>query len=372
MHYSNAHQNRHFLPWKIIKHSERLKMTKYLSRACATWAKNGQLNQSVFQKLKSHIDTENSNAAWLLFTLVTPHVPLIDPHFVMEYFRNSIHTPEGVGLYTLLQVLRVLYSSVVRLTREEQKLLQRDLVLLVSRFAVPPELIPTSVDIATVVSSLEAGEGNQKQFQSHVDGWAVDIIENIDVDLTNRILNPGGGGGSVEVEDDRMKRQIFTLGELAQICPHRINKRLFLLMQSIIFQQGTKHRRKKQKAAQTDGAPADEANVDIPGTQTQRSQPPECSFTPTTKLQALSIVTLAKMCIQHDDMAKKIVPAFGRLLDTTNDLAIKNNIMYALSDMCVRYASLVDPLLPQVIISLNIKPYITCNCFNCNLISTTR
>ena len=38
------------------------------------------------------------------------------------------------------------------------------------------------------------------------------------------------------------------------------------------------------------------------------------------------------------DMAKKIVPAFGRLLDTSADIAIKNNIMYALSDMCVRYA----------------------------------
>ena len=37
-------------------------------------------------------------------------------------------------------------------------------------------------------------------------------------------------------------------------------------------------------------------------------------------------------------MAKKIVPAFGRLLDTSADIAIKNNIMYALSDMCVRYA----------------------------------
>ena len=54
------------------------------------------------------------------------------------------------------------------------------------------------------------------------------------------------------------------------------------------------------------------------------------------------------MCLQHEDMAKKIIPAFGHLLDTTNDIAIKNNIMYALSDMCVRYASLVDPLLSQM------------------------
>jgi len=76
----------------------------------------------------------------------------------------------------------------------------------------------------------------------------------------------------------------------------------------------------------------------VPSSQTQSSQPPPCSFKPTTKLQAVAIVTLAKMCLQHEDMAKKIVPAFGRLLlddgaggDTS--VAIKNNVMYALTDM---------------------------------------
>ena len=28
-----------------------------------------------------------------------------------------------------------------------------------------------------VVSSIESGEGNAKQYQSNIDGWAVDIIE---------------------------------------------------------------------------------------------------------------------------------------------------------------------------------------------------
>ena len=57
----------------------------------------------------------------------------------------------------------------------------------------------------------------------------------IDEELTRGILQPATSGESVETE--RMMRQIFTLGELAQICPNKINKRLFLLMQSIIFQQ---------------------------------------------------------------------------------------------------------------------------------------
>ena len=57
----------------------------------------------------------------------------------------------------------------------------------------------------------------------------------------------------------------------------------------------------------------------------------------------MAIITLAKMCLQNEEMAKKIVPAFGRLLATNEDSAIKNNIVYALSDMCIRYANLVRP-----------------------------
>ena len=52
-------------------------------------------------------------------------------------------------------------------------------------------------------------------------------------------------------------------------------------------------------------------------TQTQSNDPVHCAFTPTTKLQALSVITLAKMCLQNEEMAKRVVPAFGHLLDTT-------------------------------------------------------
>jgi hypothetical protein len=70
----------------------------------------------------------------------------------------------------------VLCASVVRLKSEERKFLQKDLVTLLERFMLHPELISTAVDIATIVSSLEAGEGNLKAYQGLVDSWAVNII----------------------------------------------------------------------------------------------------------------------------------------------------------------------------------------------------
>ena len=43
-----------------------------------------------------------------------------------------------------------------------------------------------------MVSSIESGEGNAKQYQSNIDGWAVGIIEMIDGELTDKILKPTG------------------------------------------------------------------------------------------------------------------------------------------------------------------------------------
>ena len=56
--YDDARLNRHFLPWKILKYSERLKMTKYLSRACSTWVKDGQLKAPVYNVIKVSVSDD--------------------------------------------------------------------------------------------------------------------------------------------------------------------------------------------------------------------------------------------------------------------------------------------------------------------------
>ena len=106
-----------------------------------------------------------------------------------------------------------------------------------------------------------------------MDGWAVPILESIDTNISSVLLRPNAP--HCPVEEERLSRQIFTLGELCQICPHRTNKRMFLLMQSIVFQTGvptTSHM---------------ESNIPIlPTSQTQSTQPPTMQFVPSTKLQS--------------------------------------------------------------------------------------
>ena len=60
--FDKAVKTRHFLPWKILNATEKLKMTSYLSRACSQWAKDKMLKPSLLTMLRTHIDTENSNS----------------------------------------------------------------------------------------------------------------------------------------------------------------------------------------------------------------------------------------------------------------------------------------------------------------------
>ena len=334
VHKKNSSTVQHKLPWIILKQVEVCRMANYLSRACHSWAKDNTLTNTVIHNLQSYIGSEHNGPAWMLIGLITAHIPCKDPGTVMDYFNDAIANPEGVGLYTLLQVLKVLFASVSNLSKEDRASLKQNLQGLVKKFKIPPELIPTSVDVITVISSLEVEKDNMVQYQSSVDSWTVPMLETINTHLTSVFLQETTGE---TVDEDLLSRQIFTLGELCQVSPHRINQKMFLLMQSIVYQD-------------------QEANLTVTSQSSQpQTQTPRIQFVPSLKLQSLTVVTLGKMCLQHEDKAKKIIPAFGQILECSTDPAMKNNIMYVLSDMCVRYASIVDPLLPQMTTCLKDK-----------------
>lgn len=85
---------------------------------------------------------------------------------------------------------------------------------------------------------------NVKTYHNLLESWAVEIIDLINEELSQKILKPslttddaGEANSDNSYESTRMMRQIFTLGELSQLLPHKINKKLFLLMQSIVFEK---------------------------------------------------------------------------------------------------------------------------------------
>lgn len=85
-------------------------------------------------------------------------------------------------------------------------------------------------------------------------------------------------------EEDHIARRVITLGCAALHCPKEVNKRHFLMLQHAAFQP--------------------ESGVDAPIPSTQPQSQPTRKLPP--RLQAAAIISLGKLSIQHEEMAKQV------------------------------------------------------------------
>lgn len=53
-------------------------------------------------------------------------------------------------------------------------------------------------------------------------------------------------------------------------------------------------------------------------------------------VRAYAFITLGKLCLEDDYLAKKCIPAFAKELEISDSPIIKNNIMVILCDLCVK------------------------------------
>ncbi|MQM18445.1 hypothetical protein Taro_051436 [Colocasia esculenta] len=65
-----------------------------------------------------------------------------------------------------------------------------------------------------------------------------------------------------------------------------------------------------------------------------------------------SWVTMGKICLVDDKLAKRYIPLFIQELERSDSAAVRNNIMITMTDFCVRYTALVDCYIPKVSNSL--------------------
>ncbi|KAH7473984.1 Condensin-2 complex subunit D3 [Phytophthora ramorum] len=71
-----------------------------------------------------------------------------------------------------------------------------------------------------------------------------------------------------------------------------------------------------------------------------------------TPVRVCAFVTLGKLCLRDQELAKKCVTMFIRELRTCDEQDIRSNILLILGDLCIRYTSLVDAYVPTIALSL--------------------
>lgn len=60
------------------------------------------------------------------------------------------------------------------------------------------------------------------------------------------------------------------------------------------------------------------------------------------------LLSLGKLCLQHENLVQKYLPVFARELEVGTEVAVRNNVVVIMCDLCVRYTNVVDLYIPNI------------------------
>ncbi|XP_008067731.1 condensin-2 complex subunit D3 [Carlito syrichta] len=331
-HYSKFHaeDNSQVLAWALLAllTTECQDLSCYLNKAFRICSKKDKFSSTFMNNMISYTGTEHSAPAWMLLSKIACSSPRLDYTKIIESWEkiSSQQNPDPNILGHILCVIGHIAKHISKTTRDrvidgvKHKL---------NGFQWSLELISSAVDALQRLCRASAETPVEEQeLLKQVCG---DVLSSCEHHLSNIVLKEDGTGN---MDEDLLVKYIFTLGDIAQLCPARVEKRVFLMIQSILA-----------ASAAADHLPSFPCGSDAPA-----SQPPSQvrgSVMPSV-IRAHAIITLGKLCLQHEDLAKKSIPALVQELEVCEDVAVRNNVIIVMCDLCIRYTIMVDKYIPNI------------------------
>ncbi|CAL1547494.1 unnamed protein product [Lymnaea stagnalis] len=139
-------------------------------------------------------------------------------------------------------------------------------------------------------------------------------------------------------------------------------KRVTLLIQSIIAAPcigDSEHQ--DSSGSQTEGSCSQQGQSDSQDSNSQMTAPSSQASQPlsqfkgskmSTRLRAHAFVTLGKLCLVDESLAKKTIAALARELEESDSPAIRNNVVIVMGDLTIRYTTLVDRYVTNMAVCL--------------------
>uniref|UniRef100_A0A672UW88 Condensin-2 complex subunit D3 n=1 Tax=Strigops habroptila TaxID=2489341 RepID=A0A672UW88_STRHB len=285
------------LAWDLLTllTSDNQELNRYLNKAFHMWSRQNKFTSTFVNNIMSHVETERAVPAWMLLAKVARSSPKLDYSKIIESW-DSVSRQQNISTDTTGHMLCVMGHVAKHLPKK------------------------TAVGKAGF------------ELLNQVCG---ELVSNCESYISNIVLKKDG---AKQLQEDLLVRHLFLLGEAAQLCPAKVEKRVFLLIQSIL------------------AAPVSEDKCEAPSLLpvVVASQPLSQfrgSAMPSV-VRAHAFITLGKLCLQHEDLAKKCIAALARELEVTQDVAVRNNVIIIMCDLCVRYTAMVDRYIPNISLCL--------------------
>ncbi|NXL62192.1 CNDD3 protein, partial [Chordeiles acutipennis] len=323
------------LAWDLLTllTSESQELNRYLNKAFHMWSRQNKFTSTFVRNAMSHVETEHAVAAWLLLAKVAGSSPKLDYSKIIESWDN-VSRQQNMNIDTTGHVLCVIGHVAKHLPKSTCERLIDNIKCWLKESQCPLVVISPAVETLQKLCRAYADvpEEAQQELLNQVFG---DLVSTCESYISNIVLKEDG---AEQLQEDLLVRHLFILGDAAQLCPAKVEKRIFLLIQSILASSVNED----QLSSSPDG---EEIAASQPLSQFRGSAMPPV-------VRAHAFVTLGKLCLQHEDLAKKWIAALARELEVSHDVAVRNNVVIVICDLCVRYTSMVDRYIPNVSLCL--------------------
>uniref|UniRef100_A0A3Q3D1S0 Non-SMC condensin II complex, subunit D3 n=1 Tax=Hippocampus comes TaxID=109280 RepID=A0A3Q3D1S0_HIPCM len=302
------------LTWKLLNllSDECQNLSQYISKAVTIWIKQNKFTVTFITNLISHTEADHSAGAWMLLSKVVAASVKIPYGKLMDAWDNM-----DVSVTTCCHIMCVIGEISAYLNEETKDRIVDDLMRWLKSFSMSLELISAAIDTLQQLGRSDDVKETQAFMNLHC-GELVSISEDY---LSGIILNENG---TQNMNEELMVKHLHTVGVASLNCPGRVSKRTVLLVESIITPVA-----------------GDMLPASLPVSQFKANSLP-------TKVRAHGVITLGKLCLQREELVQKYLPVFARELELGTEVAVRNNIVVIMCDLCVRYTSRVDHYIPNI------------------------
>ncbi|XP_057704666.1 condensin-2 complex subunit D3 isoform X2 [Corythoichthys intestinalis] len=294
----------------------------YFSRAITIWTKQNKFTTTFITNLISHTETDHSSGAWLLLSKVVAASPNIPYGKILDAWDNMVSSKDG-SVTTCCHMMCVIGEISTHLNEDTKDRIVDDLTRWLKSFTMSLEVISAAIDTLCRLGSSE----DVKQTQAFLNHHCGELISICETYLAGVILNENG---TQNINEELMVKHLHTFGCASLNCPTRVTKRMVLLVESIL----TTH---LDKLPDCQG----ELPASLPVSQFKENAMPSI-------VRAHGVITLGKLCLQHEELVQKYLPVFARELEIGTEVAVRNNVVVIMCDLCVRYTNVVDHYIPNI------------------------
>ncbi|XP_054032142.1 condensin-2 complex subunit D3 [Dryobates pubescens] len=321
------------LAWDLLTllASEEQELNRFLNKAFLLWSAQKKFTSTFISNVMSHVATEHAAPAWMLLAKVAGSSPKLDYSKVIECW-DDISRQQSTSTATTGHILSVIGHVAKHLPKSTSERLIGSIKWWLKESGCPLEVISPAVE--TLQKLCHAYADVPEEAQELLNQVCGDLVATCASYISSIVLKEDG---AEQLQEDLLVRHLFILGEAAQLCPAKVEKRIFLLIQSILA------------AGSEDQASSSADGEEIPASQ-PLSQFRGSAMPPV--IRAHAFMTLGKLCLQHEELTKKCIAALARELEVSQEVAVRNNVVIVMCDLCVRYTSLGDRYIPSVSLCL--------------------